>query len=139
MRLLITTPLAVTVDRDDVVAVRAEDETGAFGILQGHADFLTSLAISVVSWRAADGSIGHCAVRQGVLTVTGGREVAIATRDAVVGDDLDRLEHEVLARYHEALEAERAARLGGTRMHLEAVRQIVRYLRPGGAQDGGAP
>jgi F-type H+-transporting ATPase subunit epsilon len=139
MRLLITTPMAVAVDRSDVVSVRAEDETGAFGILSGHADFLTSLAISVVSWRECDGKEGHCAVRQGVLTVTGGEEVAIATRDAVVGDDLDRLEQEVLARYRETVEAERAARLGSAKMHLEAVRQIVRYLRPGHPAEGGAP
>ena len=40
MRLLITTPTAVVIDEQDVVAVRAEDESGSFGILNGHADFL---------------------------------------------------------------------------------------------------
>ena len=55
MRLRIITPLAVVVDEDGVLALRAEDATGGFGILPGHADFLTSLAISVVSWTGADG------------------------------------------------------------------------------------
>ncbi len=48
MRLRIITPLAVVVDEDGVLALRAEDASGSFGILPGHADFLTSLAISVV-------------------------------------------------------------------------------------------
>ena len=51
MRLTVTTPLAIVVEADDVAHLRAEDETGAFGILPGHADFLTALAVSVVTWR----------------------------------------------------------------------------------------
>ena len=52
MRLRIITPLSVVVDEDGVLALRAEDATGSFGILPRHADFLTSLAISVVSWES---------------------------------------------------------------------------------------
>ena len=44
MKLTIVTPLAVIIETDGVVHLRAEDETGAFGILSGHADFLTALA-----------------------------------------------------------------------------------------------
>ena len=85
MRLLITTPTAVVIDDPDVVAVRAEDESGSFGILQGHADFLTALTVSVVSWHHADDRQRFCAVRRGVLSVTKGNEVAIATREAIAG------------------------------------------------------
>ena len=60
MKLTVTTPLAIVVEADDVVHLRAEDETGAFGILPGHADFLTALAVSVVSWRDASGTEDHC-------------------------------------------------------------------------------
>ncbi len=35
MRLLITTPTSVVVDDRDVVALRAQDESGSFAILQG--------------------------------------------------------------------------------------------------------
>jgi F-type H+-transporting ATPase subunit epsilon len=129
MRLLITTPTAVVVDEANVTAVRAEDESGGFGILQGHADFLTALAVSVVSWRT-DGVQRFCAVRRGVLSVTGGAEVAIATRQAVVGDDLDHLETVVLAEFRNAAEAERAARTESLKLQMKAIRQIVRYLRP---------
>ncbi len=54
MKLLITTPTAVVINAQDVAAVRAEDESGSFGILNGHADFLTALTVSVVSWHNAD-------------------------------------------------------------------------------------
>ena len=130
MRLLITTPTAVIIDERDVVALRAEDESGSFGILDGHADFLTALTISVVNWRCADGRQAFCAVRHGVLSVANGNQVSIATRAAVAGDDLARLEKVVLAQFREALEAERTARTESLRLQMKAIRQIVRYLRP---------
>ena len=65
MRLLITTPTDVMLDDPDVVALRAEDESGGFGIFDGHADFLTALTISVVSWRRADNRRRFCAVCRG--------------------------------------------------------------------------
>jgi len=130
MRLLITTPTAVVIDERDVVALRAEDESGSFGILDGHADFLTALTISVVNWRCADGRQAFCAVRHGVLSVANGNQVSIATRAAVAGDDLARLEKVVLAQFREALEAERTARTESLRLQMKAIRQIVRYLRP---------
>lgn len=130
MRLLITTSTMVVVDASDVAAVQAEDESGSFGILTGHADFLTALAVSVVSWRRADGTQRYCAVRRGVLSVTDGSLVAIATREAIAGDDLDHLEHVVLAGFRESIEAERAARTASLQLQMNAIRQIVRYLRP---------
>jgi F-type H+-transporting ATPase subunit epsilon len=130
MRLLITTPTFVVIDEQNVVAIRAEDESGSFGILSGHADFLTALTVSVVSWHHADDRQRFCGVRRGVLSVTNGIEVAIATREAIVGDDLARLEQVVLAQFRDELEAERTARTESLRLQMQAIRQIVRYLRP---------
>ncbi len=130
MRLLITTPTAVIVDDPNVVAVRAEDESGSFGILNNHADFLTALTVSVVSWHHSDDRQRFCAVRRGVLSVTKGSEVAIATREAIPGDDLHHLEQVVLAEFGEVLEAERTARTESLQLQMKAIRQIVRYLRP---------
>lgn len=130
MKLLITSPAAVIVAEQDVVAIRAEDESGSFGILDGHADFLTALTVSVVSWRRSDGRRRFCAVRRGVLSVAHGSEVAVATREAVAGDDLAHLEHVVLAQFHQSIEAERKARTESLQLQMKAIRQIVRYLRP---------
>lgn len=128
--LVITTPTSVAARVEAVRHVRAEDASGAFGLLPGHADLLTALAISVVSWRGEDGREGHCAVRGGVLTVSGGAHVAVATREAVVGDDLATLERDVLTRFRALREEEGQARTGARRLHLAAVRHILAYLRP---------
>jgi F-type H+-transporting ATPase subunit epsilon len=132
VRLRISTPLAVVVDADGIVSLRANDATGSFGIMPGHADFLTSLAISVVSWHGRDGTPHYCAVRHGVFTVTGGQDIAIATREAVAGDDLATLDETVLARFRADTEAERAERVDSTRLQLNAIRRIVSQLRPSG-------
>ena len=133
MRLTITTPLSVAVEEDGVAIVAAEDASGGFGIQPGHADFLTSLAVAVVSWRSRDDTRHYCAVRGGVLTVSGGTEVAIATREAVTGDDLATLDAAVLSRFQADAEADRAERVDSTRLQLSAIRQIVSRLRPGGS------
>jgi F-type H+-transporting ATPase subunit epsilon len=129
MRLRIHTPLEVMVDDAEVRSVRAEDATGSFGILEGHEDFLTTLPVSVVTWSDIRGETCYCAVRGGVLTVTDGDAVAVATREAVVGTDLERLHRDVLARLEAAREAERSERFESTQLHLAAIREITRHLR----------
>jgi F-type H+-transporting ATPase subunit epsilon len=137
MRLLITDPTAVVADYTDVTSLRAEDESGGFGILTGHADLLTVLPVSVVSWRHADGKRGYCAVRRGVLSVRDGQQIAIATREARRGDDLDALEASVLVQFRSEAEAERTGRVAATRLHTEAIRRIVEALRPERETGGG--
>jgi F-type H+-transporting ATPase subunit epsilon len=131
MRLRITTPLSVVVDEDAVQIVSAEDSSGGFGIQPRHADFLTSLAVGVVSWKDRAGARCYCAVHGGVLTVTGGQEVAITTREAIPGDDLATLDQAILDRFGADAEAERAGRADSTKLQLRAIREIVRHLRPG--------
>ncbi|WP_031404800.1 F0F1 ATP synthase subunit epsilon [Thiomonas sp. FB-Cd] len=138
MRLRIVTPLSVVVDDDGVTALQAEDASGSFGILPHHADFLTSLSVSVVSWRRGEASARFCAVRHGVLTVTGGHDVAIATREAVVAEDLGTLDQSVLERFRAELDAQRTEHVESTRLQLQAIRQIMRHLRPDGPRTPGA-
>lgn len=132
MRLRIVTPLSVVVDESDVVALRAEDATGSFGVLPRHADFLTSLVVGVVGWRRKDGSRSFCAVRRGMFSVTGGEEIAVTTREAVQGDDLATLHETVLSRFQAAYDEEKVQHVEATRLHLNAIRQIMNQLRADG-------
>lgn len=134
MRLIITEPARVIADYHDVVSVRAEDTSGSFGILPGHADLITVLTPSVVAWKHADDRPGWCAVHRGVLSVSEGREVAIATRQAQLGDDLAALEQAVLGRSRAERDTERRARVAATKLHTAAIRQIIRALRPDGRE-----
>lgn len=130
MRLIVTTPTEITLDESSVRHVRAEDASGAFGIEAGHADFLTTLSICVVRWRNGGGVEHYLAVRGGVLRVREGKVVEIATREAVVDDDLGHLHREVLATMAKGIEADRSARSAGLSLEQAAIRQIYRYLRP---------
>ena len=131
MRLRITTPLTVVIDEDSVQIVTAEDASGSFGIQPRHADFLTSLAVGVVSWKSQAGARRYCAVEGGLLTVTGGAEVAITTREAIPGDDLATLDQVIRDRFGADAEAERAGRVDSVKLQLRAIREMVRHLRPG--------
>lgn len=129
MKLSVSTPLAIVVDAIDLTHLRAEDETGAFGILPGHADFLTALSVSVLTWRDRTGIEHYVAVRGGILEVREGNTIIVATREAVCSDDLGRLETEVLAAFRRAVEEDRAARVDAQRLYLSAIRQICHFLR----------
>ena len=136
LHLKITTPSDVMVDSGDVRSVRAEDASGGFGVLPGHADLLTVLSDSVVRWRDATGRERYCAVRGGVLSVAAGQRVTLACRQAVVGDDLDKLNAQVAAMRAAEVDTARRSRVEQTRLHARAVRQLMRYLRPA---SGAAP
>jgi F-type H+-transporting ATPase subunit epsilon len=129
VRLFVITPTEVAVDQETRY-VRAEDSSGAFGIAPGHADLLTTLEICVVRWRDQHNTEHYIAVRGGMLRVTSGRVVEIATREAIVSDDLGQLRDRILAAMRKSLEAELSARAGALRLEHAAIRQIHRYLRP---------
>jgi F-type H+-transporting ATPase subunit epsilon len=131
MKLVITTPTAIVVNADNVGYVRAEDSTGAFGIQPGHADFLTALTISVLMWRDEAGLEHWAAVRGGAFHVRNGKSVEVATREAILGDDLKNLREVVLAQMTKNAETEQAARLGALGLQQAVIQQIYRYLRPG--------
>jgi F-type H+-transporting ATPase subunit epsilon len=130
LALTIATPARVVVDGLPIVSLRAEDESGAFGIRVGHADMVTLLSASVVRWTTADGIEHYCAVDGGVLIVSHGTTVSVACREAVPGESLQRLEEEVRGVRAAQLDAMRRARVEQTRLHAQAVRQMLRYLRP---------
>ena len=130
MRLVVTTPAGVVVDAEDVRHVRAEDKTGAFGLLPHHDAFLTVLAISVVTWRDRDDREHHVAVRGGVLKMARDDRVEVATRDAQAGDDLGALERAVVARYRAEAEAAAAANREAARLEAALVRRVLRYFHP---------
>jgi F-type H+-transporting ATPase subunit epsilon len=129
MRLTIVTPLAVVVD-EDIDSLRAEDASGSFGILNGHAPFLTALAISILSWKRSEGE-RFCAVRGGALTVSAKSHIAIATREAVAGGDLATLDAEVLSRFQSEADQERIEHVETTRLQMHVIRRMISRLRPG--------
>ena len=132
LRLTIATPAAVLIDLDNVRSLRAEDMSGSFGVLPGHADLLTVLPASVLRWTRDDEPTRYCALGGGVMTIRGGHDVAVACRRATLGDDLDRLQNAVAAERAAELDADRRAKVEQTQLHARALRQLMRYLRGDG-------
>ena len=139
MRLRIITPLSVVVD-EDILSLQAEDASGAFGVLSGHAPFVTSLAISIVSWRVAEAVAEavasakeerFCALRGGVMTIGKASHIDIATREAILGEDLGTLDAEVLARFQSDADDERTQHTEAMRLQFNAIRQMVSRLGAG--------
>ena len=131
LRLVVATPSGLLVDSGDVVSLRAQDATGSFGVLPGHADFLTVLVPCVLRWRTIGGVRRYCAVGGGVLRIVDGKEITIACRQAELGDALETLEAQARAARESRQDTARKARVERTRVDALAIRQILKYLRPG--------
>ena len=127
MRLTVLTPQTTIVDCD-VVYVRAEDPSGAFGVMDRHADLLTALEVSVLVYRKADRREHFVAVRGGLLTVKNRTSVEVLTRDAVAGDDLESLQGDVLARFRRAVADEEAAGHRTGRLEGALLNHLIDYL-----------
>src|SRR3546814_12320649 len=87
--------------------------------------------MSVVVGRDAAGQEHYAAVHGGMLELHDGEHIAIATREAVPGDDLARLETEVLARFRRPQTEEQEARTDAQRLYLAAIGRLRQLLRPG--------
>jgi len=124
-------------DLRGVRSVRAEDASGSFGLWPGHEDFLTVLVLGVLSWRVDGGPSGgheagtwhHAALRGGVLTMHDGCRIQVASREVVLGDDLDRLAHTVLRQMADHQQAEDDARRQARELEIRALGGLVRQLR----------
>jgi F-type H+-transporting ATPase subunit epsilon len=132
LKLTVTTPLQIILQEDAVISLRAEDASGDFGIRPGHTDFLTVIDAGVMRWRTVEAPWRYCALRGGIFSVTGGSEVRIACREAIVSEDLTSLQARVSAARKEALDESRRARAQGVKLYAHAVRRLMHELAAGG-------
>lgn len=128
MRLTIVTPMSVVLDADDVVHVRAEDRTGAFGMREHHAPFLTVLGVSIIRWRDTHDKEHYAAVRNAVCQILEPNHVEIAARGAALGKSLDKLRESVLADFRKQSARESMSKTSSARLHFALIRQLQRYL-----------
>jgi len=128
MKLTITTPFGIIIDNENILSLRAEDATGSFGILSLHADFMTILGVSVLSWQDMQRKTIYCAVNNGIFVVSGGKQISIATREAVVGQDLDDLKQRVLGKFAIENTRESKTRLAHERLQAQAIQRIQDFL-----------
>jgi F-type H+-transporting ATPase subunit epsilon len=106
-RLNIVTPTAMF--SRAVTHLRLKDESGFFGIMKGHADFLTVLVPALCYYRDEQGAEMFIAVDEGIFSVRGG--VATITSKAVfASSDAEALAELIESSFQERKKAEESLR-----------------------------
>ncbi len=80
----------------DVTSFVGEDETGSFGLLPGHARFMTSLVFGLARFRCGDAPWRYLAMPGALLHFVDG-VVQITTRRYLLDDDYERISGRVQA------------------------------------------
>jgi F-type H+-transporting ATPase subunit epsilon len=111
-----------------VTHIRLKDESGFFGIMKGHVDFLTVLVPSLCYYRDEQGAEMFIAVDEGIFSVRGG--VATITSKAV----FESADAEALAELIESSFQERKKSEAGLREMLDNIEKsfiekTVAFLR----------
>lgn len=123
MNLKVALPAAVLID-EPVQKIVVEAENGSFGILPRHIDFLAALVPGVLTYLDAKGREWFLGIDEATL-VKCGDEVMISARNAVEGDDLSTLRHQVETAFILLDERERSARSALARLEAGIARRFV--------------
>lgn len=116
---------------DDVVSFVAEDASGSFGVLPGHARFMTALELGLASFRRADGGWRYIAA-PGALVYLAGGELHFATRRYVCGPDYERMREVLSEQLHAEEKALREIRASLRRLEDSMMRKLWRLARAEG-------
>lgn len=116
-------PSEVIVD-EKAEKIIAEGRDGHFCLKPRHTSFVSALAPGILSFVPKGGKEKYMAVDEGVL-VKKDEEVTVSVRDAVMGDDLEKLRETVETRFKHLDEHEKIARSALARLEAGAVRKFM--------------
>ncbi len=102
----------------------AEAENGSFCLRPRHRDYATALVPGILEVTSETCSPSFLAVDEGFL-VKAGDQVSIATRHAVLGDDLEALERIVTETFAQLDDHERASRAAVARLEADFAHRIL--------------
>lgn len=88
IKLNIVTPTNIT--EKEITYIRLKDETGFFGILKGHTNFLTVLVPSLCYYTDVNGREVFLAVDEGIVSVREGT-VTITSKEVFESDNAEKL------------------------------------------------
>lgn len=123
MRLRIFLPDRLCLDRD-IRRIVAEAPDGVFGMLPNHIDFVSQLVPGILVYEDAEGRERYAGIHAGTL-IKVGDDVMVCTANAVLGDDLDTVQHHARAAFHATEESERTARSALARLEAQIVRRFL--------------
>jgi F-type H+-transporting ATPase subunit epsilon len=123
MKLKVWLPTEVLLE-EEVSRIKAEAESGWFGLLPKHVDFVTALIPGVMTFEPCGKPEEYLAIDHGIL-VKCGPEVSVSTRNAVRGTDLVQLKRDVELQFRERAEREKAARTLEAKLEADLVRNLL--------------
>jgi len=124
MTLKVWTPTGLVLD-EEIGRLKAESETGWFGVLPRHVDFVTSLVPGILKYELRDRQPGYLAIDRGVL-VKCGPVVSVSARNAVRGGSLETLRNAVREQFRKRAEKEQASRKFEAKLEADLVRRLMR-------------
>jgi F-type H+-transporting ATPase subunit epsilon len=93
----------------DITHLRLKDESGAFGIMKGHIDFLTVLVPSLCYYLDEKGKEMFLAVDAGIFNVREG-VATLTSREIFESDDAEKLAGLIESSFEERIKAEAGLR-----------------------------
>lgn len=123
MRLSVVLPDQVLLETEAVKIV-AEAVNGSFAMLPRHIDYVAPVVPGLILVTDKDGREIIIATDEGTL-VKCGQEVLVATRRAVIGDDLHALRQLIETRFRSLDEHEASARMALARLEASIVRRFI--------------
>ena len=130
MRLLVILPTQVLID-EVVEKVVAEAENGEFCLLPKHRDFATAIVPGIVTFTDDRRATRYVATAEGML-VKSEDDIRVATRSAVLGDDLGSLRRLAAERFIVLDDRERVARSAMAKLEADFVRRFIEFGEPRG-------
>jgi F-type H+-transporting ATPase subunit epsilon len=125
-RLEVVTPTSMF--SRDVTHIRLKDESGYFGIMKGHEDFLTVLVPSLCYYRDEGGRELFLAVDAGIFTVREGA-ATLTSREVFEGPDPERLAEIIESSFHERRISEASLREMLGNIEKSFIEKMASYLR----------
>ena len=107
-----------------VKKVVGEAKNGPFCLLPAHIDFVTVMAPGIFYTVTEEGQEVYLAINEGVLLKTG-RDVTLATRNAVKGENLGSLKRQVEEDFKRIDQQDRKARQALQKLEADFVRRFL--------------
>jgi F-type H+-transporting ATPase subunit epsilon len=124
MTLLVLLPEKVLLRRP-VKKIVAEGQSGSFGLLPRHVDFVEVLVPGILAFvPTGESDEVFVAVDDGLL-VKCGREVRVSVRNAVIGPELGELEQTVRDRFEQIDAREQTMRTALAKLESEVIRSFI--------------
>jgi F-type H+-transporting ATPase subunit epsilon len=111
-----------------VTHIRLKDESGFFGIMKGHVDFLTVLVPALCHYRDEQGAEIFIAVDEGIFCVRGG-EATITSKAVFESSDAEALAELIESSFQERKRSEAALREMLGKIERSFIEKTAAFLR----------